>query len=110
MKTVLLSVDCFCVVRLSFTCLMQLFHSGVSCDSCMKSGFTGRRYKCLRCCDYDLCSACYEAGLATSRHKVDHAMQCLLTRSDLGKVTLDLSLIVQQAIHYLFCAYVISQC
>ena len=58
---------------------------GVSCDSCMKSGFTGMRYKCLVCCDYDLCSACYEAKLVTSRHKVDHAMQCLLTKSDVGQ-------------------------
>jgi len=56
----------------------------VSCDSCMKSGFSGVRYKCLVCCDYDLCSACYEAKLVTSRHKVDHAMQCLLTKSDVG--------------------------
>ena len=35
-------------------------HEGVSCDSCLKSNFRGRRYKCLVCYDYDLCSTCYE--------------------------------------------------
>jgi hypothetical protein len=28
---------------------------------------------------------CFEAGLATAQHKVDHAMQCLLTRKEVGK-------------------------
>ena len=68
-----------CRDKLSHVCV------GVSCDSCMKSGFSGVRYKCLVCCDYDLCSACYDAKLVTSRHKVDHAMQCLLTKSDVGQ-------------------------
>ncbi|XP_074642863.1 E3 ubiquitin-protein ligase KCMF1-like isoform X4 [Tubulanus polymorphus] len=57
-------------------------HEGVSCDSCMKSNFRGRRYKCLICYDYDLCSSCYEAGATTTRHSTDHAMQCILTRAD----------------------------
>ncbi|KAJ9592826.1 hypothetical protein L9F63_015517, partial [Diploptera punctata] len=36
-------------------------HEGVSCDSCLKGNFRGRRYKCLICYDYDLCATCYEA-------------------------------------------------
>ena len=67
------------------SCALSVMCLGVSCDSCMKSGFSGLRYKCLVCCDYDLCSACYEARLVTSRHKVDHAMQCLLSKSDVGQ-------------------------
>lgn len=55
---------------------------GVSCDSCRKNNFMGLRYKCLVCFDYDLCSTCYEAGLTSSRHTVDHPMQCILVRSD----------------------------
>ena len=58
---------------------------GVSCDSCMKANFKGRRYKCLICYDYDLCATCYEAGVTTGRHSTDHAMQCILTRADFGE-------------------------
>ncbi|XP_013403674.1 E3 ubiquitin-protein ligase KCMF1 isoform X2 [Lingula anatina] len=57
-------------------------HEGVSCDSCLKGNFTGRRYKCLICYDYDLCAACYESGATTTRHTTDHPMQCILTRAD----------------------------
>ncbi|XP_050680373.1 E3 ubiquitin-protein ligase KCMF1 isoform X1 [Leptidea sinapis] len=57
-------------------------HEGVSCDSCLKNNFRGRRYKCLICIDYDLCAACYEVGATTNQHTADHAMQCILSRSD----------------------------
>ncbi|XP_030748484.1 E3 ubiquitin-protein ligase KCMF1-like isoform X2 [Sitophilus oryzae] len=57
-------------------------HEGVSCDSCLKGNFRGRRYKCLICFDYDLCAACYESGATNTRHTTDHPMQCILTRSD----------------------------
>lgn len=57
-------------------------HEGVSCDSCSKGNFKGKRYKCLVCFDYDLCSTCFENGARSSRHTLDHPMQCILTRSD----------------------------
>ena len=57
-------------------------HEGVSCDACLKSDFRGRRYKCLTCPNYDLCSNCYESGVRSTRHTPDHPMQCILTRSD----------------------------
>ncbi|XP_054257243.1 E3 ubiquitin-protein ligase KCMF1-like isoform X2 [Macrosteles quadrilineatus] len=57
-------------------------HEGVSCDSCLKGNFRGRRYKCLICYDYDLCATCYEAGATSTRHTTEHPMQCILTRSD----------------------------
>lgn len=57
-------------------------HEGVSCDSCRKNNFRGLRYKCLLCYDYDLCSACYESGSTSSRHIVNHPMQCIIARND----------------------------
>lgn len=57
-------------------------HEGVSCDACLDANFRGRRYKCLICYDYDLCSTCYEGGATTTRHTTDHPMQCILTRHD----------------------------
>ncbi|GAB1605819.1 E3 ubiquitin-protein ligase KCMF1-like isoform X2 [Argonauta hians] len=57
-------------------------HEGVSCDSCLKGNFRGKRYKCLVCYDYDLCANCYEAGATTTRHTTDHPVQCILTKTD----------------------------
>lgn len=58
-------------------------HEGVSCDACLKSNFKGKRYKCLKCYDYDLCASCFENSAASPRHTPDHPMQCILTKADL---------------------------
>lgn len=59
-----------------FICSYYYFfycYKGVSCDSCLKSNFNGRRYKCLICYDYDLCADCYEEGVTSTRHLVDRS-------------------------------------
>ena len=63
-------------------------HRGVSCDKCGKSGFSGKRYKCLLCFDFDLCADCYESlGEDTAnngRHTSSHPVQCILTRAEMS--------------------------
>ncbi|XP_014256698.1 E3 ubiquitin-protein ligase KCMF1-like [Cimex lectularius] len=55
-------------------------HEGVSCDLCCAYNFRGKRFKCLKCKDYDLCMNCFDLGLGT--HSRKHPFQCILTQSD----------------------------
>ncbi|UJR08350.1 hypothetical protein I4U23_012621 [Adineta vaga] len=56
-------------------------HIGVSCDSCLKTNFSGRRYKCLSCDNYDLCGLCYDNNLESQNHLCIHPMQCILSKT-----------------------------
>ncbi|CAF1317538.1 unnamed protein product [Adineta ricciae] len=56
-------------------------HAGVSCDSCAKTNFSGRRYKCLSCDNYDLCGACYDTDSESHNHLRSHPMQCILSKT-----------------------------
>ena len=65
--------------------LSSLLYLGISCDSCGKNAFPGKRYKCLTCYDFDLCQDCYEGGeTGTSQHNTDHPMQVILTKVEAG--------------------------
>ncbi|CAF1212044.1 unnamed protein product [Adineta steineri] len=59
-------------------------HHGISCDLCRKLNFSGRRYKCLICNDFDLCSICYDKNknLSIQTHSIHHPMQLILTSND----------------------------
>ncbi len=37
-----------------------IVHKDTRCDECHATPIEGRRYKCLQCENYDLCTACYE--------------------------------------------------
>jgi next-to-BRCA1 protein 1 len=43
-------------------------HAGVVCDGCGKRGFSGIRFKCSVCPDFDLCEVCETKGIHDSNH------------------------------------------
>lgn len=59
-------------------------HHGISCDLCRRKNFSGRRYKCLICSDFDLCELCYDSGrnFNIKTHFIHHPMQIILTKND----------------------------
>ncbi|VDL96189.1 unnamed protein product [Schistocephalus solidus] len=59
-----------------------LLCSDVTCDACNQSSFQLRRYKCLRCFDYDLCGDCFDNERESIMHSKTHPMQCLLLEAD----------------------------
>ncbi|KAJ3126777.1 hypothetical protein HK098_007156 [Nowakowskiella sp. JEL0407] len=44
---------------------------GISCDLCLRVSFSGKRYRCEQCFDFDLCEKCY---LKDSHHP-DHTFE-----------------------------------
>ena len=81
-------------------CTRTHTHSGVSCDACGKGGFSGNRYKCLVCYDFDLCGDCYSSGeTGTGKHSSSHPMQCILTKVDAGKYDPTVQSRVRRLIH-----------
>ncbi|KAL5110806.1 hypothetical protein TcWFU_008521 [Taenia crassiceps] len=61
---------------------MTARHEGVKCDACEANAFRLRRYKCLRCVDFDLCGPCYDRRAEALSHRKNHPMQCLILESD----------------------------
>ncbi|XP_022222631.2 E3 ubiquitin-protein ligase KCMF1 [Drosophila obscura] len=53
-------------------------HRHVMCDGCQRHEFPGRRYRCLRCSNYDLCGECYDQCVQTEHHLMEHPMQLIL--------------------------------
>ncbi|RUS90925.1 hypothetical protein EGW08_001322 [Elysia chlorotica] len=43
-------------------------HANIICDSCRTQGVQGMRWKCTKCRDFDLCTACYMAD----KHDLQH--------------------------------------
>lgn len=54
-------------------------HESVSCNVCGSMNFSGRRYKCLKCDDYDLCETCHMGRRSNEEHTYSHAEQIVFT-------------------------------
>mmetsp|Transcript_18049 Transcript_18049/g.26554 ORF Transcript_18049/g.26554 Transcript_18049/m.26554 type:complete len:810 (+) Transcript_18049:106-2535(+) len=50
------------------------YHQGIICDGCRRShsNFTGTRYHCTECPDYDLCDTCFGRSVETNGHRRTH--------------------------------------
>uniref|UniRef100_A0A0A9XY21 Dystrobrevin n=2 Tax=Lygus hesperus TaxID=30085 RepID=A0A0A9XY21_LYGHE len=48
---------------------------GLQCDCCMKSDFTGFRYRCAKCHSYNLCQECFWLGRSSGNHSPDHEVR-----------------------------------
>ena len=49
-------------------------NESIICDGCDKNAFTGLRFKCDSCFDYDLCDQCFTEGKTTNEHQIEHQM------------------------------------
>ncbi|CAI5440343.1 unnamed protein product [Caenorhabditis angaria] len=47
----------------------------VVCDACQVRSFTGFRYKCQRCPNYQLCQSCFWRGRTSQNHSNEHEMK-----------------------------------
>ncbi|XP_048759880.1 dystrobrevin beta-like isoform X3 [Ostrea edulis] len=52
----------------------NVFHP-VQCEGCNRESFMGFRYKCQRCCNYQLCQDCFWRGRTSGNHSNDHQMK-----------------------------------
>jgi len=49
-------------------------HFNVVCDGCRKEEFTGIRFHCTECSDFDLCPQCQAEGAEPGNHSSNHKM------------------------------------
>ncbi|KAK3090380.1 hypothetical protein FSP39_011346 [Pinctada imbricata] len=52
----------------------NVFHP-VQCEGCHRESFTGFRYKCQHCFNYNLCQDCFWRGRTSGNHNNDHGMK-----------------------------------
>ncbi|KAK3599550.1 hypothetical protein CHS0354_035785 [Potamilus streckersoni] len=59
---------------------LSIKHVGVMCDECQTDNFTGARWKCSFCENYDLCTLCYFGD----KHELQHPFMRISTLEDQG--------------------------
>lgn len=46
-----------------------------ACDVCQREGFSGFRYRCAKCHNYQLCQDCFWRGRVSGPHTNDHEVK-----------------------------------
>jgi len=54
-------------------------HFGVVCDGCEQDNFTGDRYKCNNCPDFDYCGQCFNTDVMKKSHGENHTFTKIST-------------------------------
>jgi len=52
-------------------------HFGFACDGCDAKDFSGVRFHCTECKDFDLCPRCHNERFSTRQHSPDHKMTAI---------------------------------
>jgi len=52
-------------------------HAGFRCDGCGASDFSGLRFHCTECEDFDLCARCHSQGAEPGSHSSSHEMTAI---------------------------------
>jgi serine/threonine protein kinase len=60
------------------------------CNFCSKDHFSGYRYKCLECYDYNLCSECFEKRKFDKSHRTGHKIIQLIDPDKYENVNLEM--------------------
>ncbi|XP_066908769.1 dystrophin isoform X4 [Halyomorpha halys] len=55
------------------------------CNICKAYPILGFRYRCLKCLNFDMCSACFFSGRKAKNHKLSHPMQEYCTATTSGE-------------------------
>jgi len=62
-------------MRVYVCCMFAAVFHPVQCDGCHRESFTGFRYRCQRCHNYQLCQDCFWRGRTSAHHSPDHQMK-----------------------------------
>ena len=64
----------FFFIKIKIWISVLVIHS-IPCNCCGKDEFTGFRYKCQRCVNYNMCQDCFWQGKTSGAHSPEHQVK-----------------------------------